>query len=169
MVPQSPKPPIQWPAPWKAGMSIFLLGPARLGRVTENGGVYVFRFCTFPSSHPAVEGIDKETPTWFYLKSWKTKFSSKIQCFGTILHFPAQIDAKFSTDALTFQAASARTHFRGVVMGSNVGFMEIAKKTRKMIKIVENCWKLLEILGNCWKLLEIVRNCWKIDFSFAYF
>ena len=59
-------------------------------------------------------------------KSWEVKLLSKIQCFGTILHFPAQTTAKFSTDAITFQAASARTHFRGVVMGSNIDFMEIA-------------------------------------------
>ena len=35
-------------------------------------------------------------------------------------------DAILKKIILTLQAASARTHFRGVVMGSNVDFMEIA-------------------------------------------
>jgi len=44
----------------------------------------------------------------------------------SILQFSAQTGAILKKIILTLQAASAMTHFRGVVMGSNVDFMEIA-------------------------------------------
>ena len=40
------------------------------------------------------------------------------------MHLPARIDAILKKIILTLQAASARTHFRGGVMGSNADFME---------------------------------------------
>ena len=51
--------------------------------------------------------------------------------FCAILHLPARMDAIFSTDALIFEAASAYTHFRGI-MGSNVDFMQTVLKPKKM-------------------------------------
>ena len=40
------------------------------------------------------------------------------------MHLPARIDAILKKIILTLHAASARTHFRGGVMGSNADFME---------------------------------------------
>ena len=51
----------------------------------------------------------------------------KNQKLGTIVHLPARMDAILKKIILTLQAASAYTHFRGV-MGSNADFMENALK-----------------------------------------
>ena len=64
------------------------------------------------------------TPKGFYSKSRKSKNSNKNQKLYTIVHLPARIDAILKKIILTLQAASARTHFRGGVMGSNADFME---------------------------------------------
>ena len=52
----------------------------------------------------------------------KSKFTSKNQQFFTNGHFPAPYDPIGKTVTLTFQARSVRTHFRGVVMGSDADF-----------------------------------------------
>ena len=52
----------------------------------------------------------------------KSKFTRKNQQFFTNGHFPAPYDPIGKTVTLTFQARSVRTHFRGVVMGSNADF-----------------------------------------------
>ena len=69
-------------------------------------------------------------PTGFYSKSRKLKNSRKNQCFCTIVHLPARIDAILKKIILTLQAASARTHFRGGGMGSNADFMENGLKPK---------------------------------------
>ena len=52
----------------------------------------------------------------------KSKFARKNQQLFTNGHFPAPYDPIGKTVTLTFQARSVRTHFRGVVMGSNADF-----------------------------------------------
>ena len=52
----------------------------------------------------------------------KSKSIRKNQQFFTNGHFPAPYDPIGKTVTLTFQARSVRTHFRGVVMGSNADF-----------------------------------------------
>ena len=52
----------------------------------------------------------------------KSKFTRKNQQVFTNRHFPAPYDPIGKTVTLTFQARSVRTHFRGVVMGSNADF-----------------------------------------------
>ena len=52
----------------------------------------------------------------------KSKFIRKNQQLFTNGHFPAPYDPIGKTVTLTFQARSVRTHFRGVVMGSNADF-----------------------------------------------
>ena len=74
--------------------------------------------------HHPVDGINLATPKGFYSKSRKSKNSNKNQKLYTIVHLPARIDAILKKIILTLQAASARTHFRGGVMGSNADFME---------------------------------------------
>ena len=71
-----------------------------------------------------VDGSNEATPTGFYSKSRKFKNSNKNQKLYTIVHLPARIDAILTKIILTLQAASAYTHFRGGVMGSNADFME---------------------------------------------
>ena len=58
--------------------------------------------------------------TW----SRETQISEKKKKFGTIVHLPARMDAILKKIILTLQAASAYTHFRGGVMGSNADFMK---------------------------------------------
>ena len=70
-------------------------------------------------------------PFTFYSKSRKLKNSRKNQCFCTIGHPTARIDAILKKIILTFKAPSVRTHFRGGVMGSNADFMEIGVKPQK--------------------------------------
>ena len=60
------------------------------------------------------------------MESRKPKSPKKKQKLGTIVHLPARMDAILKKIILTLQAAFAMTHFRGVVMGSDVDFMEIA-------------------------------------------
>ena len=81
-----------------------------------------------PVGNPSVGGIYSATPTGFYSKSRKSKNSNKNQKLYPIVHLPARIDAIFKKIVLTLQAASARTHFRGGVMGSNADVMEICLK-----------------------------------------
>ena len=47
------------------------------------------------------------------------------------MHLPARIDAILKKIILTLQAASARTHFRGGVMGSNADFMKMNLKPKE--------------------------------------
>ena len=58
------------------------------------------------------------------MESRKPKSPRKNQKLGTIVHLPARMDAILKKIILTLQAASAYTHFRGGVMGSNADFME---------------------------------------------
>ena len=60
----------------------------------------------------------------FYSKSRNSKNSNKNQKLYTIGHLSARIDAILKKIILTLQAASARTHFRGGVMGSNADLIE---------------------------------------------
>ena len=55
-------------------------------------------------------------------KSEKSKNTTKNQDLFTNGHFPDPDDLIGKTVTLTFQARSANTHFRGVVMGSNDEF-----------------------------------------------
>ena len=57
------------------------------------------------------------------MESRKPKSPRKNQKLGTIVHLPARMDAILKKIILTLQAASAYTHFRGGVMGSNADFM----------------------------------------------
>ena len=58
------------------------------------------------------------------MESRKRKSLRKNQKLGTIVQLPARMDAILKKIVLTLQAASAYTHFRGGVMGSNADFME---------------------------------------------
>ena len=49
------------------------------------------------------------------------------------MHLPARIDAILKKIILTLQAASAYTHFRGGVMGSNADFMENGLKPKEYV------------------------------------
>ena len=71
-----------------------------------------------------VDGINLATPKGFDMESRKAKSPRKNQLLGTIVHLPARMDAILKNIILTLQAASARTHFREGVMGSNADFME---------------------------------------------
>ena len=71
-----------------------------------------------------VDGISLATPKGFDMESRKPKSPRKNQKLGTIVHLPARMDAILKKIILTLQAASAYTHFRGGVTGSNVDFME---------------------------------------------
>ena len=62
------------------------------------------------------------------MESRKPKSPRKNQKLGTIVHLPARMDAILKKIILTLQAASAYTHFRGGVMGSNADFMESGLK-----------------------------------------
>ena len=62
------------------------------------------------------------------MESRKPKSRRKNQKLGTIVHLPTSMDAILKKIILTLQAASAYTHFRGGVMGSNADFMENALK-----------------------------------------
>ena len=57
------------------------------------------------------------------MESRKFKSPGKSQKPGTIVHLPARMDAIWKKIILTLQAASAYTHFKGGVMGSNADFM----------------------------------------------
>ena len=71
-----------------------------------------------------VDGINLATPKGFDMESRKPKSPRKNQKLGTIVHLPARMDAILKKIILTLQAASAYTHFRGGVMGSNADLME---------------------------------------------
>ena len=71
-----------------------------------------------------VDGINLATPKGFDMESRKPKSPRKNQKLGTIVHLPARMDAILKKIILTLQAASAYTHFRGGVMGSNADFNE---------------------------------------------
>ena len=58
------------------------------------------------------------------MESRKAKSPRKNQQLGAIVHLPARMDAILKKIILTLQAASAYTHFKGGVMGSNADFME---------------------------------------------
>ena len=49
------------------------------------------------------------------MESRKRKSPGKNQKLGTIVHLPARMDAILKKFILTLQAASAYTHFRGVL------------------------------------------------------
>ena len=66
------------------------------------------------------------------MESRKPKSPRKNQKLGTIVHLPARMDAILKKIILTLQAASAYTHFRGGVMGSNADFMENGLNPRNM-------------------------------------
>ena len=57
----------------------------------------------------------------------------KNQKLGTIVHVPARMDAILKKILPTLQAASAYTHFRGGVMGSNADFMENGFKPKEYV------------------------------------
>ena len=78
-----------------------------------------------------VDGINLATPKGFDMESRKPKSPRKNQKLGTIVHLPARMDAILKKIILTLQAASAYTHFRGGVMGSNADFMENCLKPKK--------------------------------------
>ena len=65
------------------------------------------------------------------MESRKPKSPRKNQKLGTIVHLPARMDAILKKIILTLQAASAYTHFRGGVMGSNADFMENCLKPKE--------------------------------------
>ena len=48
------------------------------------------------------------------------------------MHLPARIDAIFKKITLVLQAASARTHLRGRVVGSDADFMDNGLKPTKV-------------------------------------
>ena len=79
----------------------------------------------------SVDGINLATPKGFYSKSRKSKNSNKNQKLYTIGHLPAQTRRDIEKIILTLQAASARTHFRGGLMGSNADFMENGLKPQE--------------------------------------
>ena len=58
------------------------------------------------------------------MESRKPKSPRKNQKLGTIVHLTARMDAILKIIILILQAAFARTHFGGGVMGSNADFME---------------------------------------------
>ena len=67
------------------------------------------------------------------MESRKPKSQRKNQKLGTIVHLPAPMDAILKKNILTWQAASAFTHFRGDVMGSNADFMENCLKPKEYV------------------------------------
>ena len=67
------------------------------------------------------------------MESRKPKSPRKNQKLGTIVHLPARMDAILKKIILTLQAASAYTHFRGGVMGSNADFMENGFKPEEYV------------------------------------
>ena len=67
------------------------------------------------------------------MESRKPKSPRKNQKLGTIVHLPARMDAILKKIILTLQAASAYTHFRGGVMGSNADFMENGLKPEEYV------------------------------------
>ena len=67
------------------------------------------------------------------MESRKPKSPRKSQKLGTIVHLPARMDAILKKFILTLQAASAYTHFRGGVMGSNADFMENGLKPKEYV------------------------------------
>ena len=67
------------------------------------------------------------------MESRKPKSQRKRQKLGTIVHLPARMDAILKKIILTLQAASAYTHFRGGVMGSNADFMENGLKPEEYV------------------------------------
>ena len=83
--------------------------------------------------HPTVDGINLATPKGFDMESRKPKSPRKNQKLGTIVHLPARMDAILKKIILTLQAASAYTHFRGCVMGSNADFMENGLKPEEYV------------------------------------
>ena len=80
-----------------------------------------------------VDGINLATPKGFDMESRKPKSPRKNQKLGTIVHLPARMDAILKKIILTLQAASAYTHFRGGVMGSNADFMENCLKPEEYV------------------------------------
>ena len=67
------------------------------------------------------------------MESRKPKSPRKNQKLGTIVHLPARMDAILKKIILTLQAASAYTHFRGGVMGSNADFVENGLKPEEYV------------------------------------
>ena len=67
------------------------------------------------------------------MESRKPKSPRKNQKLGTIVHLPARMDAILKKIILTLQAASAYTHFRAGVMGSNADFMENCLKPAEYV------------------------------------
>ena len=82
---------------------------------------------------PTVDGINLATPKGFDMESRKPKPPRKSQKLGTIVHLPARMDAILKKIILTLQAASAYTHFRGGVMGSNADVMENGLKPKEYV------------------------------------
>ena len=78
-----------------------------------------------------LDGINLATPKGFDMESRKPKSPGKNQKLGTIVHLPARMDAILKKIILTLQAASAYTHFRGGVTGSNDDFMENGLKPKE--------------------------------------
>ena len=68
----------------------------------------------YEPSH-TVDGINLATPTGFDMESREPRSPRKNQKLGTIVHLPARMDAILKKIILTLQAASAYTHFRGVL------------------------------------------------------
>ena len=67
------------------------------------------------------------------MESRKPKSPRKNQKLGTIVHLPARMNAILKKIILTLQTASAYTHFRGGVMGSNVDVMENCLKPEECV------------------------------------
>ena len=80
-----------------------------------------------------VDGINLATPKGLDMESRKPKSPRKNQKLGTIVHLPARMYAILKQIILTLQAASAYTHFRGGVMGSNAYFMENGLKPKEFV------------------------------------
>ena len=67
------------------------------------------------------------------MESRKPKSPRNNQKLGIIVHLPARMDAILKKIILTLQAASAYTHFRGDVMGSNADLMENCLKPKEFV------------------------------------
>ena len=84
-------------------------------------------------AYDTVDGINLATPKGFDMESRKLKSPRKNQKLGTIVHLLARMDAILKKIILTLQAASAYTHFRGGVMGSNANVMENCLKPKEYV------------------------------------
>ena len=67
------------------------------------------------------------------MESRKPTSPREHQKLVTIVHLPARMDAILKEIILTLQTASAYTHFKGGVMGSNADFMENCLKPEEYV------------------------------------